>query len=99
MPFLKIRLSKFVAVSSLIRREAVAAIDVTRVTSHCFDLCRGRRRDDPTPRIGLAIGMFQADDPPDLAGARRDERMGGPCPRRDLRVGEQVLHLDTKPTG
>src|SRR2546430_13728043 len=93
MPFLKMRLSKFVAVSSLF-----ACIDGTRVTPQCLDLCGWRRRGDPPARLGLAIGMFQADDPPDLAGARRHERMGAPSADRHLRVGEEILHLDTKPT-
>ena len=102
MPFLKMRLSKFVSVSShliRLRRVAVSAIDVTRVTPQCFDLCRGRRRDDPPARIGRSIGMSQADHPPDLARARRHERMVRPSADRDLRVGEEVLDLDTKPTG
>src|SRR6266566_3071469 len=99
MPFLKMRLSKFVARSSLSHPDSFAAIDGTRVTPQCFDLCRWRRRDDPPSRIGLSIGMFQADDPPDLAGAGHHERMRRPGPGRHLGVGEEVLHLDTKPPG
>ena len=98
MPFLKIRLSKFVSVSSLFRHGAVASIDGTRVTLYCFDLCRGRRRDDPPVRINLSVGTFQADHPPDLARARRDQRVGPPHASRDLGIGEEVLDLDTKPT-
>ena len=98
MPFLKMRLSKFVVVSSLVRRQAIASIDGKRVTPYRFGLCRGRLRDDPPIGSYRSVGMLQADDPPDLAGAGHDERMRCPGAGRDLRVGEQVLHLDTKPT-
>src|SRR2546423_15073395 len=96
--FLKMRLSKFVTVSSLSRPYAVAGIDVSGVTLQRLDLCRWWLGIDPALRIGFPIGMFQADDPPDLAGRGRDDRMGRSSPKGHLRVGEEVLHLDTKPT-
>src|SRR5438067_9817213 len=99
IPFLKMRLSKFVALSSLSRPYAFAGIDVNGVTLQRFDLCRWWVGKDPARWIGFAIGMFQADHPPDLTGRRCHDRMGLPGPDRHLRVGEEVLHLDTKPTG